>query len=1080
MAEKTLNTRIINKNDIKENWDKATNFVPKKGEVILYNDLRKTKIGDGETTVVNLPYANETGSVHLVEGPATDKTAGTWTGSIDCLTEYYDGLTLIYIPKVAGASTTTLNINSLGAKKCIRQASSNLTTHYGTGTAIMFVYRSSLDSNNGGWQTLAIYDTTDVSMLRSNYARYYVGDYPLYKYKLCAIDSKERLQPLSLENTTAATKTQTSIAFKPDMLYYFSLDATIAANTIVTAQAVYYSYYMTTGTYTFNATVPTYHTIYLVGSLDSDTGLFTLDQTDKTSWYKFVPYNNTFTKNEDYFVEGKYYIYVGRSYSTNNYYSLEVCNPLYYFDGHNLVLTNTGAERAKILPDDVALKEIDSFTPGKIVAVDAANKLYTIDVNDTDVAKKSELKTVATSGSYNDLTDKPTIPSVTGKEDTANKVSAWSSTVNNTHYPTEKLVKDSLDTKQDKITSTNKLAYSLLSGTPTIPRKLADISDRSMDHMSELRYSVTPSLTWESLINKTRANRLMFLPADQIIIEKSVDAGATWTDANVADSIKVALFYENDGTNVRLPQIDGHLNTNCMLRITISAMKYNVPAGTAETAKYNYWNSEHVASRERYVSLSRLYFYVNANGGSRLWCRVERAAGSASNNWSTVFDTSTNAAYKAFSGNSGPNFVTIPYGVFGGAISQTANFWNYRFTFRTATSTETADGIFDNSKLSASGTTNAILGIRGYGYNGWTFSNNMSRNDHLYSFDGSQNATFPAQVKAASLAVTGGTASGFLKANGTVDTNTYVKSSALKTVATTGSYNDLTNKPTIPTDTNQTIKVGSTTFGTNDAVELVAGDNVTLTPDTTNKTITISTESSSGDTYLYSYLNVDQNKPCYNTGTTWHWGYYVSGAEIPFTPDTFKPIMLKKIKYNNVVYTDGTCRGVAIESKTNHNKAVRFDILINSVWRTVALAIFTNNPNPSTSHTRYQYRVLMSYDTEWDLMDCNEVGIVLIDISLDGDIQLSGNTEIYLEMPEEPVVDVITFSISGVNYSAANGMTWGEWLISKYNTSSIAFSWPKTTIAAITATGGDYLYNTNYEEQTLTTQIENNEGYLIE
>lgn len=281
-------------------------------------------------------------------------------------------------------------------------------------------------------------------------------------------------------------------------------------------------------------------------------------------------------------------------------------------------------------------------------------------------------------------------------------------------------------------------------------------------------------------------------------------------------------------------------------------------------------------------------------------------------------------------------------------------------------------------------------------------------------------------------------------------------------------------------NTNQTVKVGTTTFGANDAVELVAGDNVTLTPNTANKTITISTESSSGDTYLYSYLNVDRNKPCYNTGTTWHWGYYVSGAEIPFTPDTFKPIMLKKIKYNNVVYANGTCRGVAIESKTNHNKAVRFDILINSVWRTVALAIFTNNPDPSTSHTRYEYRVLMSYNTEWDLMDCNEVGIVLIDISLDGDIQLSGNTEIYIEIPEEPVVDIITFSISGVNYSAANGMTWGEWLISKYNTSSTAFKWPATTLAAITTPVGDYLYNTNYEEQTLATLIESGELYLIE
>lgn len=41
------------------------------------------------------------------------------------------------------------------------------------------------------------------------------------------------------------------------------------------------------------------------------------------------------------------------------------------------------------------------------------------------------------------------------------------------------------------------------------------------------------------------------------------------------------------------------------------------------------------------------------------------------------------------------------------------------------------------------------------------------------------------------------------------------------------------------TDTNQKIKSGTTTFGDNDVVEFVAGSNVTITPDKTNKKITI-------------------------------------------------------------------------------------------------------------------------------------------------------------------------------------------------------------------------------------------------
>lgn len=45
-----------------------------------------------------------------------------------------------------------------------------------------------------------------------------------------------------------------------------------------------------------------------------------------------------------------------------------------------------------------------------------------------------------------------TVPSVSGKEDTSNKVTSWSATTTNTHYPSEKLVKDSLDAKQAALT----------------------------------------------------------------------------------------------------------------------------------------------------------------------------------------------------------------------------------------------------------------------------------------------------------------------------------------------------------------------------------------------------------------------------------------------------------------------------------------------------------------------------------------------------------------------------------------------------------------------------------------------------
>lgn len=55
------NSRVILKHDTKINWDKATNFIPLKGEIIVYDrddtyDYERFKIGDGETLVGTLPF----------------------------------------------------------------------------------------------------------------------------------------------------------------------------------------------------------------------------------------------------------------------------------------------------------------------------------------------------------------------------------------------------------------------------------------------------------------------------------------------------------------------------------------------------------------------------------------------------------------------------------------------------------------------------------------------------------------------------------------------------------------------------------------------------------------------------------------------------------------------------------------------------------------------------------------------------------------------------------------------------------------------------------------------------------------
>ena len=67
-----IKTRFVHTHDTEENWNKLSTFVPKQGELIVYDidekyNYQRFKIGDGNTVVTNLPFATDNALASVIE-----------------------------------------------------------------------------------------------------------------------------------------------------------------------------------------------------------------------------------------------------------------------------------------------------------------------------------------------------------------------------------------------------------------------------------------------------------------------------------------------------------------------------------------------------------------------------------------------------------------------------------------------------------------------------------------------------------------------------------------------------------------------------------------------------------------------------------------------------------------------------------------------------------------------------------------------------------------------------------------------------------------------------------------------------
>ena len=99
-TEKTISARMQMKTDTALNWSKAINFIPKKGEIIIYEadsdyGYERMKIGDGSTKVNDLPFVIGAKDWHQNDSTASDyikNRPGGYTVNYPALNIEWDGV----------------------------------------------------------------------------------------------------------------------------------------------------------------------------------------------------------------------------------------------------------------------------------------------------------------------------------------------------------------------------------------------------------------------------------------------------------------------------------------------------------------------------------------------------------------------------------------------------------------------------------------------------------------------------------------------------------------------------------------------------------------------------------------------------------------------------------------------------------------------------------------------------------------------------------------------------------------------------------------------------------------------------
>ena len=257
----------------------------------------------------------------------------------------------------------------------------------------------------------------------------------------------------------------------------------------------------------------------------------------------------------------------------------------------------------------------------------------------------------------------------------------------------------------------------------TVPTKTSELtnnsnfvtSDNAAPYEAKLRwggqnFSASYGCIDAAMVSDLNANRFSFLKAAGITIEYTRDGGSTWIDYGATDTQKTGLF--NPGTNFVIGKADSTNKatangTNYQLRVTINT-----------------------ASASIYTELKKIIIYCSTSGSAECKCQISGTLKPA-----TTYTNITDPI--SIGGWSGYNVIQVSF-IAGNSFNGQYN--NIRFLFTANGGDTTYNGL-------------VISQILGFGGVGWGTPSTMAKTGHLYSYDASQNATFPASITASNIAM---------------------------------------------------------------------------------------------------------------------------------------------------------------------------------------------------------------------------------------------------------------------------------------------------------------------------------------